>query len=31
LTDPEVLGIAAVMILKEVDLPAPLGPSKPKI
>ena len=31
LTEPEVLGSAAVDILKVVDLPAPLGPSKPNI
>lgn len=30
-TLPEVLGRAAVMILKEVDFPAPLGPRSPKI
>ena len=27
---PDVLGIFAVKILKVVDFPAPLGPSKPK-
>ncbi len=30
-TDPDVLGRAAVTMLKVVDLPAPLGPSNPKI
>jgi len=28
---PEVLGRAAVTILKVVDLPAPFGPSNPNI
>lgn len=30
-TVPEVFGKAAVTMLNVVDLPAPLGPSKPKI
>jgi len=31
LTDPSVLGMYDVKILKVVDFPLPLGPSKPKI
>ena len=30
-TLPEVFGRAAVIILKVVDLPAPLGPNRPNI
>ena len=30
-TPPAVEGMAAVTILNEVDLPAPFGPSRPKI
>lgn len=30
-TDPSVFGIKLVRILKVVDFPEPLGPSKPKI
>jgi hypothetical protein len=30
-TLPDVFGRAAVIILKVVDLPAPLGPKRPKI
>jgi len=29
--EPEVFGIKAVIMLKVVDLPAPLGPKRPRI